>query len=135
MNNDTPLPTFVIDTIGLVLHLEKRKLEPDTSTILQQAEAAQATIFIPAMVFAEILYLSERQRINTSLEGVFAYLRHYPGFVEYPLDLNVVNAAQQITDIPELHDRLIAATAKALGVKLITNDLIIEASSFVQTIW
>lgn len=107
----------------------------NTSAILQQAEPEQATIFIPAMVFAEILYLSERQRINTSLEGVFAYLRHHPGFVEYPLDLNVVHAAQQITDIPEFHDRLIAATAKALGVKLITNDLKIEASSFVQTVW
>ncbi|MBE2219938.1 MAG: hypothetical protein IAF02_00270 [Anaerolineae bacterium] len=35
----------------------------------------------------------------------------------------------------QLHDRLIAATAKALDAKLITNDLKIQASSFVQTIW
>ena len=59
----------------------------------------------------------------------------HPDFVEYPLNLRVVRAAQQITDIPELHDRLIAATAKALDTKLITNDLKIQASSFVQTIW
>ena len=38
MNNATPKPKFVIDTVGLVLHLEKRRLEPDTINILQNAE-------------------------------------------------------------------------------------------------
>ncbi|MCZ7669237.1 MAG: PIN domain-containing protein [Chloroflexi bacterium] len=135
MSNTTPLPEFVIDTVGLVLHLEKRKLEPATQTILQEAESGQATVFIPAMVFAEILYLSEKQKINTSLAEVVDYSTRYHGFIEYPLDLAVILAAQQITDIPELHDRLIAATAKVVGAKLITNDLKIQASSFVQTIW
>jgi predicted nucleic acid-binding protein len=135
MSNDTPLPTFVIDTVGLVLHLEKRKLKPASKDILHQAESGQATIFIPAMVFAEILYLSERERISVSLKDVVDYVNKQRGFVEYPRDANVINAAQQITDIPELHDRLIAATAKVAGTKLITNDLKIETSTFVQTIW
>ena len=135
MNNATHTPKFAIDTVGLVLHLEKRLLAPDASAILRQTEAEQATIFIPAMVFAEILYLSERQKISTSLTELVDYLSQHPGFIEYPLDLSVVQAAQQITDIPELHDRLIAATAKALGTELISNDLKIGASSFVQTIW
>ena len=40
-----------------------------------------------------------------------------------------------ITDIPELHDRLIAATARIHNVELITNDPVIQASAFVRTIW
>jgi predicted nucleic acid-binding protein len=118
-----------------VLHLEKRRLETKTNDILQKAEAKQTVIYVPAMVLAEVLYLSERQKIETSINDVSDYLSSHPGFVEYPLNLRVVRAAQQITDIPELHDRLIAATAKALDTKLITNDLKIQASSFVQTIW
>ncbi|MCB9419205.1 MAG: PIN domain-containing protein [Ardenticatenaceae bacterium] len=135
MSNNIPTPKFVIDTVGLVLHLEKRRLEPEASDILQKAEVEQVVVYVPAMVLAEILYLSERQKIKTSLNDVSDYLTNHPGFVEYPLNLHVFHAAQQITDIPELHDRLIAATAKALDTKLITNDLKIRASSFVQTVW
>ncbi len=135
MSNNIPTPTFVIDTIGLVLHLEKRRLQPKTSGILQKAEAEQTIIYVPAMALAEVLYLSERQKSKTSLNDVSDYLSTHPAFVEYPLNLSVIRAAQQITDIPELHDRLIAATAKALDTNLITNDLKIQASSFVQTIW
>lgn len=135
MSNNIPIPKFVIDTVGLVLHLEKRRLETETRNILKKAEAEQAVVYIPAIVFAEILYLSERQKIKTSISDVSDYLTSHPGFVEYPLDLSVIRAALQINDIPELHDRLITATAKALDTKLITNDLKIQASSFVQTVW
>ena len=135
MNNATQLPKFVIDTVGLVLHLEKRQLEPETKTILQDAEDKKAIIFVPAIVLAEILYLSERKRISISLKSVSDHLSQRPGFVEYPLDMTVIQAARQISDIPELHDRLIAATAKVLSAKLITNDLKIQASTFIQTVW
>jgi len=43
--------------------------------------------------------------------------------------------AIQISDIPELHDRLIAATARQLNLELITNDSVIRSSAFVKTIW
>ncbi len=37
--------------------------------------------------------------------------------------------------IPELHDRLIAGTAKYLQKELITNDPVIAKSKHVKTIW
>jgi predicted nucleic acid-binding protein len=49
--------------------------------------------------------------------------------------LEVVQAAAQITDIPELHDRLIAGTARSLGLELVTNDPVIQASRFVKMTW
>ena len=47
----------------------------------------------------------------------------------------VIEAAAQITDIRELHDRLIAATARWLKVALITNNPVIQGSAFVNTVW
>jgi predicted nucleic acid-binding protein len=47
----------------------------------------------------------------------------------------IIATAQAITDIPELHDRLIAATAVHLRLPLITNDTKISNSAHVQTIW
>lgn len=135
MSNATQKPTYSLDTVGLVLHLEKRRLGAKAQTILQQAEANQATIFIPTMVFAEILYLSEKKRINLTFAQLLAFLKAQADFVEAPLDQLVVRMAYKIKDIPELHDRLIAATARVKSHPLITNDGTIQNSSFVTTIW
>ena len=43
--------------------------------------------------------------------------------------------AKEITDIPELQDRIIAGTAVMLGLKLITKDETISKSAFVETAW
>jgi len=48
-----------------------------------------------------------------------------------PLSLEILKTAAEITDIPELHDRLIAATARHLDIPIITNDPEILNSSFV----
>ncbi|WP_420629650.1 PIN domain-containing protein [Candidatus Leptofilum sp.] len=135
MSSVTPKPTYSIDTVGLVLYLEKRRLGANAQAALQQAEAQQATIFIPAMVFAEILYLSEKKRIALTFKELFAFLDVQSSFVELPLDQCVIQAAYEIKDIPELHDRLIAASAKVKAHPLITNDVTIQNSTFVTTIW
>jgi predicted nucleic acid-binding protein len=136
MKNDTPTNNqFVTDTMAMILRLEKRKMSQNAKSLFQSTEAAQTFIYIPSMVFAEILYLSEKNRIQTSLEHVESYLKQYPHFQEYSLSFSVFKTSAKINDIPELHDRLIAATALSLNLPLITNDPIIEASAFVKTIW
>jgi predicted nucleic acid-binding protein len=87
------------------------------------------------MVFAEILYLSARHKMSISLADVADYLKKNPNCREFPMSFAVVETTAQITDIRELHDRLIAGTARLLNLELITNDPIIQASSFLKTIW
>ncbi len=43
--------------------------------------------------------------------------------------------AQALPSTIELHDRLIAATAKALDVPLITKDEVLQRISQIQTLW
>ena len=135
MSNATPASEFVTDTMGLVLWLERRKFSPTARAIYESAEAGNVTIHIPAIVFAEILYLSERRRIGLTLDQVSDYLKRFPHYREAPMSLTAIQSAAQITDVPELHDRLIAGAARWLGLTLITNDPIIQASSFVRAIW
>ena len=135
MSASTPASEFVTDTMGLVLRIEHRQLGPVARSIFEAAESGAATVYVPALVFAEILYLSEKQRIGISLETVENYLNQYPNYKEYPMSFAVIESAAQITDIRELHDRLIAGTAHLLGLDLITNDPIIQSSAFVKTVW
>ena len=119
----------------MILHLEKRKLGASAQTIFDSAENGQTIIHIPAMVFAEILYLSEKKRITANLTDVSALLKNFQNFKESPLTAAVIKSAEQTTDIPELHDRIISATARHLNLELITNDTKIQNSAFVKTIW
>jgi predicted nucleic acid-binding protein len=135
MTNSTPGNEFVTDTMGLVLRIERRRLSPRARSIFESAESGNATVYVPAIVLAEILYLSERQRIGVSLGQVASYLRRYSNYKEYPMSLAVIQSTAQITDIRELHDRIIAGTARLLDLNLITNDPVIRASAYVKTLW
>lgn len=135
MTNSIPPNEFVTDTMGLVLRIERRKLGPTAKSIFDSVESGDATAYVPALAFAEILYLSEKQRIGISLRAVADHLQQYPNYKEYPMSFAVIQSAAQIADIRELHDRLIAGTARLLNLDLITNDPTIRASSFVRTVW
>ena len=59
MKNDTHGSEFVTDTMGLILRIEQRKLGPTAKGTFDSMESGNATVYVPALVFAEILYLSE----------------------------------------------------------------------------
>ncbi len=127
--------SYVLDTMALILYLEKRKLSDNVKTIFKDAESKILDLYIPAMVLAEIGYLSERKRVDTTLRNVSDYFLCHERVRYAPVSSEVIYKSFEIDDIPELHDRIIAGTAYALQARLITNDSIIQLSQFVTTIW
>ncbi len=126
---------YVADTMAIVLHLERPRSTALVQQIFSEADLGNLRIHIPAVVLAEVLYLSEKGRISLSLQDVRDHIVKHPSFTEVPLDIEIVDTAGPIKDIPELHDRLIASTARFLGLELITNDTKIRSSAFVRTVW
>ena len=63
----------------------------------------------------EILYLFEKNRISVDLLKTEELMKSRNYQFE-PLSLDILKAASEIDDIPELHDRLIAATARYLDI-------------------
>lgn len=135
MSSYTLAAEYVADTVGLILYLERRKSGAVAEQIFDLAENAATIVHIPAMVFAEILYLSEKKRITATLADAIDLTVNFANFKELPMSGEVVKAAGQITDVPELHDRIISASAKFLNLELITNDSKIQNSNFVKAIW
>jgi len=127
--------SFVIDTVALILRLEKRKLSPKVKAIFEKAENGEIEIIIPAMVLAEVGYLSERKKIETNLNEVKKYCKKHKSIAIEPITLEIVEKTFEIDDIPELHDRIIAGTALKKQFELITNDSIISNSRFIKVIW
>ncbi len=89
---------------------------------------------IPAAVLFEIAYLHEKGRISVSLQTIRDILEQAVNYVEEPLSSEIIATAFEIDDIPELHDRLIAGTARYLNAPLLTNDPVILNSQCVKCI-
>ena len=127
--------SYVLDTMALILYLEKRKLSDYVKSIFKDAESKILDLYIPTMVLAEIGYLSEKKRIDTTLKHVSDYCRCQECVQYAPISSDIIYKSFEIDDIPELHDRIIAGTAYTLKTRLITNDSMIQLSQFVSTIW
>lgn len=128
------MDSFVTDTQALVKFMMGKKVINDKShKAYQDADKGEVTIIIPAIVLMEVLYLFEKNRIDIGLlqaEGLFKS----QNYQFEPLSFEILKTASEIDDIPELHDRLIAATARYLGLPIITNDPEIRESDFVEVL-
>ncbi len=103
-------------------------------------EAAKDGFYVgvSALSLAEIVYLSEKQRISSETLRRLTDTLANPEAVltEIPLDSQIVKSMQDIprVDIPDLPDRVIAATGLYFDVPVITRDAKIQAAD-VKTIW
>lgn len=123
---------YVTDTQALVkFMMGKKVINEKTHQAFLSADKGEATIIIPAIVLMEILYLFEKSRININILQIEDLLKSRNYQFE-PLGFEILRKASEITDIPELHDRLIAATARYLDIPILTNDPLIQQSKFVK---
>ena len=123
--------SFVTDTQALVKFMMGRKVINDAChQVFLDADQGETVIIIPAIVLMEVMYLFEKNRIDVNLFQA-EKLMQSENYQFEPLSLEILKVASEITDIPELHDRLIAATARYLDIPIITNDPEILKSSFV----
>nr|MBF0223610.1 PIN domain-containing protein [Desulfobulbaceae bacterium] len=123
--------SFVTDTQALVKFMMGRKvINNSCHQAFLDADQGKNVIIIPAIVLMEVMYLFEKNRIDVDLLQA-EELMQSENYQFEPLSLEILKAASEINDIPELHDRLIAATAKHLDIPIITNDPEILKSSFV----
>jgi predicted nucleic acid-binding protein len=123
---------YVTDTQALVKFMMGKKVinEKANETFLS-ADKGECTIIIPAVVLMEVLYLFEKNRIEIGLLNIEDLLK-CQNYQFEPLSLEILKTASEMDDIPELHDRLIAATARYLDIPIITNDPLIKESRFVK---
>ena len=126
---------YLTDTQALVKFLNGVKVINETiDSVFKKADAGENVIVIPSVVLFEIGYLHEKKRIPISVNDIKGLLENSLNYREEKLSINIIAASFEITDIPELHDRLIAGTARYLNIPLITNDPVILASRFVKCV-
>ena len=126
---------YVIDAHALVWHLTNdAKLSTNARAGMTRIDSGKDKGLVPTIVLAEILYASERGRISLTLDDVLKQLRKRKHYRIEPFNRAVLIAAQKI-NIPEWHDRLIAATAISRKATIVTRDEDIVRAGIVRTVW
>jgi len=121
------MPDAVTDTHALIWYLEDSpRLGSEANQVFAQCDRNQAIIHVPTICLVEIIYLQERGRISGDFKKQLDVELEAgtSGLVLANLTLAVVNALALIKrdTLPDMPDRIIAATAMALGLPLISRD-------------
>lgn len=133
------MSAVVIDTHILLWYLfDATKLSPAAAQALLQAEADSASIYVPAMSVVELRYLVEKKSFTEAHYQVVLNVLRDPLQLPTvaPIDLDTADQMMHIPRVvvPELPDRVIAATAFHLQLPLITADTKIRALTNIRII-
>jgi PIN domain nuclease of toxin-antitoxin system len=129
----------VADTHGFLWHFyDDRRLSATAIAFIDAQGRAGDQVGVSSITLVEILYLAEKGRIpNDAFSDVMTFLdRPGTSFVEITLDRLIVRSMDRIgrAEVPDMPDRIIAATALHFGVPLVSRDGRIRASG-IETIW
>jgi len=127
---------YVTDTHALTWHLtEDPQLSTAAREIFERVDSGQEKVFIPCIVFFELFYLVEKNRIAIDFDSVVSMVSSSNNYGVEPLCLPIIEASRKISieKVKEPWDRLIAATSLRLGLPLITRDRALETVT--ETVW
>ena len=118
--------------------LRNPRLSAAARRFMDDAASAGHDIVLSPISLAEIVYLVEKGRLPTSAYDDLRNALSDPDFVfeEAPVTGEVVETMRRVprVDIPDMPDRIVAATALYFGVPVISRDGRIRTSG-VQTVW
>jgi len=127
---------FVADTHALLWWFtDSPQLSSNASAVFENCERGEHVIFVPSIVIAEALSIFDKKRISFNFRTLFRYISSSKNLVLIALDYQVLQKMIDLQDIPELHDKIIAATAKYLNLPIITKDKVLRNLASVKTIW
>ncbi|MBI1956286.1 MAG: type II toxin-antitoxin system VapC family toxin [Acidobacteria bacterium] len=129
----------VLDTHAAIWYVFVRKrLSREALRFIRHAVDSGRPAYVSAISIVETIYLMERGRISfEAMQRLEAALKDpASGLHVAPVDEEVAQAVYKVPRdiVPEMPDRIIAATALRLGLPLITRDARI-ASAGIKTIW
>lgn len=113
---------YVTDTHSMVWYLlEDPRLSKKVLEIFEES-ANKSIIFIPTIVLAEMMFISEKGKVKISFKETLEEIENCEKFEIISLDLYIIRMASKLEYDLGMHDRLIVATALYLDTPLLTSD-------------
>jgi predicted nucleic acid-binding protein len=127
---------YVSDTHALLWWFtDSPKISARAAEIFEKCERGENVIFIPAIVLAEALAIFEKKRVSFNFRALFQKINSSGNFMLIAFDYPILQEMITLKGIPEIHDKIIAATAKHLSAPIITKDKTLQNFRLIKTIW
>ncbi|HKV39684.1 MAG TPA: PIN domain-containing protein [Blastocatellia bacterium] len=130
---------YVLDAHPLIWYLEGNPRLSSTAKSLMDDPSSD--LVLPAIALAEALHVVAKGRTAIpNPAGLLSDVTVEPRIEIYPLTVDILRESLKANTIPEMHDRLITATAMFLqnqgnSVVLVTRDPVIAAANLVSVVW
>jgi len=119
---------YVLDTHVLIWYfIGSKRLKREFKEKIDEVRNKGGRLLVPTIVLAEALAIAERGKVEFDFQKMYQLVKDEPEFEIVSFTSEILEEAMH-TKIPEIHDRIIVATAKFYRAGILTKDRIILES-------
>jgi PIN domain nuclease of toxin-antitoxin system len=114
---------YVVDTHVLIWYFTgSKRLKPALRKRIDEIRNRNGRLLVPTIVLAEALDIAEKGKVEFDFAEMQQVIREEPEFEIISFSSEIFTTVTQVRNIPELHDRIIVATARFYGAGILTKD-------------
>ena len=114
---------YVIDTHVLIWYFTgSKRLKPALREKVDDIRNRNGRLLVPTIVLAEALTIAEKGKVEFDFTAMQRVLHDEPEFEIISFSPEIFQTVIQVRNVPELHDRIIVATARFYGAGILTKD-------------
>lgn len=126
---------YLLDTVAVIRHFTgSGEIGRNAKLVFDNFINSTDEFSISVISLMEIMYLSEKNRISIDLTKTLSMILETERYRIIDLNYEIIKTATQI-EFYELHDRMIIATAKWLGIPIISSDSLFSQVKNLEVIW
>jgi PIN domain nuclease of toxin-antitoxin system len=126
---------YVVDTHVLIWYFTgSKRLKPALREKIDDIRNRNGRLLVPTIVLAEALAIAEKGKVEFDFAEMQRIIREEPEFEVISFSPEIFHTVVQVHNVPELHDRIIVATARFYGAGILTKDREILASGEVKSL-
>jgi PIN domain nuclease of toxin-antitoxin system len=124
---------YVVDTHVLIWYfIGSKRLSQSLKDEIDDVRSRSGRLLVPTIVLAEALDLAEKGRVTFDFSKMHQLILQEPEFEIIGFGADIFDETIRVGAVPEIHDRIIVATARFYGAGVLTKDRIIRASGDVE---
>lgn len=123
---------YVLDTHVLIWYfMGSKRLKKKLKEKIEEVRNTGGRLLVPTIVLAEALVIAEKGKVEFDFQGMYQLIENEPEFEIISFTPEILEEAMH-TENPEIHDRIIVATANFYRAGILTKDKIILKSGEVE---